>query len=216
MYAPPPAVLVTDPATRQAYSLVRHYGARRALTEGLAAYLRTLEEIGEDGSRVAFKAVYAEWPSPDEPPAEYPSAAIVLPQPAVFDTSSLVPHLEGSETVAPKTYLAKTCELTANLFVDGWVAGNAEDVRGRIEALLEDGLAPVDWMFGIRLALPAYYGVHAEYQMTDVAYVDSAEDAQQAFRVLRVGLEARVPVVRVVKYPLARVLTRVLVNDLEA
>jgi len=75
------------------------------------------------------------------------------------------------------------------------------DGRTALVAMVEDALLPVNWMYGARLELGHYFGMHADYALESVTYIDSAQSAKERLRIAHLEVSASVPVVRAVKLP---------------
>lgn len=192
--------LITSPDTKPNFTANRTSDARTALTRGLAEYLMTLELPANGGRNFYFRKVYEVWAEPEDP-ADYPSAAVLILEESQYDASRLVPS-GGSSVRLPapdNRYLLVSSELTAKLVVEIVATDPVE--RQALVSMVEDGFAPVDWMYGVRLALPHYFGQHATYEPLSVQYFDSDEEGMRRFRRAQITVAATVPVTRLSAYP---------------
>jgi hypothetical protein len=92
--------------------------------------------------------------------------------------------------------------MTLNLTIDVWSTENR--ARMSLVAGLEQALSPVEWMFGVRIDLPFYFGARAEYEPISVQYQDSEESATRRYRRAILVVSGRVPVYRIIPLPRAR------------
>jgi hypothetical protein len=75
--------------------------------------------------------------------------------------------------------------------------------------MLENALVPTLNWYGVRLALPHYFGAHATYELMSSAYVDSDADATRRNRNVALSLKGVVDVLHLRDAPLARPSARV-------
>lgn len=192
--------LITDPSTPPHYTANRTSDARTALTRGLAEYLMTLMLPANGGRDFYFRKVYEVWAEPEDP-ADYPSAAVLMQEDAQYDSSRFTPNgMTAFRLPAPDgRYLLTSSELTAKLVVEIVATDPVE--RQALVSMVEDGMTPVDWMYGVRLALPHYFGQHATYEPLSVQYFDSDEEGMRRFRRAQITVAASVPVTRLSAYP---------------
>lgn len=180
--------LITDPNDLQELTLVRTTDARTALARGLKEYLEQQELVWEGGRHIKFKRVLQTWSEPEDP-AEYPALAIVGRGEARYDGYCVTQA--ASVTRAPGVFLRQASELEQFFDVTIWSADPVE--RAALTALLEDRMEPVDWMTGMRLELPYYFGARASYEKQSVAYDEAGVDAQRRWRRTIIRMQANVP-----------------------
>ena len=178
--------------------------ARTALTRGLARYLAGLAFEGGAGRILAFQGRVFESYADPETQAQFPSAVVLSDQPALYDASRLTPGapVDRLPQTPEGNALLSTSELTLDLTVDVWATENRS--RSALVAGLEHALSPTDWMYGLRLDLPFYFGARAGYEMLSVQYIDSEDAATRRYRRASLVVSGRVPVYRIVPLPVAR------------
>jgi hypothetical protein len=212
---PPPAqetVLVTDRSTEQVLTDRVETDAHTALTRGLAEYLLGLEAIADGGKGTRFKLVTPDYPDP-EGGEDYPAAGVWSPNTGLYDASNFAPGkpfivADQSGTLIG---LSKSSELKLDLFVD--VVCTDKDERTAVMAMLEQAFNPTLFMYGFRLVLPHYFGVHATYEPTGGQYQDGDASSIQNRRRARITVRANVPVISIVSGPRARVRSTVTVME---
>lgn len=178
--------------------------ARTALTRGLARYLAGLVFEGGAGRILAFQGRVFESYADPETQAQFPSAVVLSDQPAQYDASRLTPGapVDRLPQTPEGNALLSTSELTLDLTVDVWATENRS--RSALVAGLEHALSPTDWMYGLRLDLPFYFGARAGYELQSVQYIDSEDAATRRYRRASLVVSGRVPVYRIVPLPVAR------------
>lgn len=178
--------------------------ARTALTRGLARYLAGLEFDGGAGRILAFQGRVFESYADPETQAQFPSAVVLSDQPALYDASRLTPGapVDRLPSTPEGNALLSTSELTLDLTLDVWATENRS--RSALVAGLEQALSPTDWMYGLRLDLPFYFGARAGYELLSVQYIDSEDSATRRYRRASLVVSGRVPVYRIVPLPVAR------------
>lgn len=189
------ATLVTAPTTAQVLTSTRTSDVGRALAQGLADYLGGLQ-INSLGRAFAFRSVEAEWAEGIDP-AKYPALVVYQADVGQYGTSDDAPATpatlgratDGQALVCP-------CVYTAALTVEVWCSLPPE--RAALMSAVEDMMFPVTWMYGVRLALPYYHGVHARYTLVTGERADDSDRAQQRSRRATFQVEAAAPLVRVV------------------
>lgn len=187
----PGTTLVTQAGFTPTYTANRETDARTALTRGLAEYISTLRIETTDGRFVKFVQVYNTWAEPEDI-TYYPSAAVYASDPGNYDPSKFTPG--GLVNISGDTYLSSTSEIVFDMNIEIWATDPIE--RNALVAMLEDGLNPVDFMYGAKLILPHYFGEIAEIEMLSQAYVDTSEDAKRRYRKAVVVVRGRMPVTR--------------------
>lgn len=178
--------------------------ARTALTRGLARYLAGLVFEGGAGRILAFQGRVFESYADPETQAQFPSAVVLSDQPALYDASRLTPGapVDRLPSTPEGNALLSTSELTLDLTLDVWATENRS--RSALVAGLEHALSPTDWMYGLRLDLPFYFGARAGYELQSVQYIDSEDSATRRYRRASFVVSGRVPVYRIVPLPVAR------------
>jgi len=182
------AQLVAHPTQEQQLTYTRHTDGRTALARGLAQYLAPVE-MDWLGRKLGFKKVHQVWSEPTSV-GEYPALAIVGAVDALYDTSTFSPILTEISD-GTKRYLRSPSEIQQDFAVIVWAADITE--RMGLVAALEDALEPVNWMSGVRLMLPFYFGAHATYEKKLVLYDDSVSNANRNWRKAVIAVTANVP-----------------------
>lgn len=188
--------LVVRPDTRPEYTRRRACCARDALTRGLADYLRELvlddeDSAGRDHVRLQ---VVRDIPSDPNEQSDYPGACVYIPSAASYAdedgslSGSVLHEFEDGMALWTMT------EQTAGITIELWTTNPVE--RSLFTAAIEDALCPTDWMIGCRLALPHYFGAHAEYRLTNVSWTDDAGNVERDYRRAVFEVDARVPLIR--------------------
>lgn len=190
--------LVTNPDAPQVWTDQRVTDCRSAQVRALKEYLEQCP-VAWPGSR-PFGAlrVIATW-AENEVPGEFPAVVVWTPEPGVYDASQFTPSIDPAMRVglADKyLYLQKVAELEQPIAIDVWT--NDVPERMALVAAIEDALAPVDWMVGVRLEMPHYYGARVVVDPLGVQFEDTAVDAQSRIRKARIDVTARSPWLRLV------------------
>lgn len=189
-----PSSLVTDPRTKQVWTLTRETDARTALTRGLAEYLSGLSIEWESGRECRLVKVLEVW-SESEDPVMYPAAVIYAVDPGEYDASKLTPEtVELPDT--ENQCIRLSAEFSQTIVVEVWA--NDPQERMALVAMLEDAFDPVDWMTGFRLDLPHYHGARATFEKLTLSYEDDADEARRGWRRAIFTLQGVVPQVRAV------------------
>jgi hypothetical protein len=213
---PPPspgeAQLVTDAEQREVLTSRREVDARTALTRSLKEYLQQLVVVDPGGADLRFKEVFETWAEP-ETVAVFPSAAIYGAARGAFDASCFTPVQNPAEIlpVEDGRYVVKPCEYVQDLVIDIWAADIG--VRSMLSAMTEEELSPVLWMYGMRLMVPYYHGVHAVFEPRFADYLESEDAARKRWRRCLITITARIPVVRLVGLPLTIPTVKLTVDD---
>lgn len=195
---------------RQVLTFVRETDTRDALAEGLQQYLEDLSITWAGGRELRFVEVRKVWSVPEEP-AKYPSAAIVADAPAEYEAAEMVPELEqvGDGT---GRYLRFVSEMKQSFDLVIWATDPKE--RAGLVTMVQDAMNPAEFMTGLRLELPQYFGLRATYEPMDVFYDDDGESAQRRWRRAIMTISANVPVaVPVGAIPTMSTQTQVHVTD---
>lgn len=187
--------LVTDPALVPTYRLNQETDVRTAIARGLKEYLEQLTWVASGGRLHRFAEVFDTW-AQAEAAARYPSAAVVAYGDGDYDASSFTPV---AYEVAEGVGLAKVAELKIDMEISVYATDNRQ--RAALVAMLESALNPVDWMYGMRLELPHYFGSRATFEPTPMRYYDSPEEAIRRFRRAGVMIRCSTPVIVISKLP---------------
>lgn len=175
-------------------TFVRTTDARTALARGLSEYLSQLRIVWEGGRQLQFQKVEVCWAEPERP-AKFPSAVLAASQDASYEGS---PGLGAPELVmqadGTKRYLRQVAELRQEFRLQVWATDPVE--RMGLTALLEDALNPAEFMTGLRLELPYYFGTRATYEALSLGYDDNSSDAQKRNRRSIITIAANIPVYR--------------------
>lgn len=174
----------------------RDMDCRNALVRGLADYLRGLSGAGAGGREVRLQTVEELWGAADGPPATFPAAAV-----QGDGEGRYVDRLPGGGTgdrykLGSGKHLQVMAEFETTLNVQVWATDKLE--RAALGLMLEDGLCPLDWMYGFRLELPHYHGLRGAYALEGTYLEDSQELAAQGICRLVARVSARLPFVRLV------------------
>lgn len=197
--------LVSKPDEQQVLVMNQETDARTALTRGLKEYLEQLEWEASGGRKIRFERAVDTWADMEDGKVPYPSVAVQTTAPGIYDASKFAPAPANTDMLPNGLYLVSPCELVAPMQVEVWSTDT--DERMALSAMLEQSLiSPTTWMYGVRLALPHYFGLHAEYEFIDSSYQDSDVDATRRKRNLVINMTGRVPVARPISLPLAVVL----------
>ncbi len=164
---------------------------RTCVARGLRDYLAGLSILGLPGRTFQLKYVILQW-AEAETEAKYPSAAVTTGS-VTYDDSRLTPATQRTK-LAEGLWAGFTAEATLDLRVTVFATELSD--RSALAKMMEDGLNPTDWMYGLRLALPYYHGVFAEYSLESADFEDNAQDAQTRMRRSVFTIQARAPVVR--------------------
>lgn len=203
---PPPAgsVLITKPDTPQKFTLHRECDAHSAILRGCAEYIEQLD-ILVNGMSMRISPVRIDWAEiEEEAETEYPTAGVYADTEGEYSKVGFTPKMSRDTQVAEGAYLVQTSSLDLPFAVDVYCTSMEE--RRMIAAALEDALiAPLDWASGFRLALPHYFGAHADYTTMGVVYTDSPSEAKRRLHRLIFNMMGSVNVYRPqIKVPLLR------------
>lgn len=197
------ATLVSEAGIAPVYTATCETDARTALTRGLADYLEGAIFNAVGGRQLRFAKVFRTWAEPEDA-AEYPAAVVYSTSPATYDASKFTPtpNERCQVTGSPGNYLVSHSEMILPIQLEVWT--NDPVARMVIVGGMERSLSPVDWMYGLMLDLPFYYGERAIYELGTMAYQDSEEDAMRRYRKAVFTLTGQVPVVNLFSYAEAR------------
>lgn len=179
--------LVSGPTDEEILTYTRNADCQTALARSLAEYLESGVINWQGGRQIRFKKVIVQWAEP-EIPAEWPSCAVLATSPADYDSS--IPKTFYVDA-AGKQAARSIGILTQNFTVIVWATDPAE--RAGLTSMLEDMLEPFDWMSGVRLKVPAYYGVHATYLKRTVQFDDDSSAAQKRWRRAIFSIDGAIP-----------------------
>lgn len=190
--------LITNPDEPEALTLVCETDARTALTRGLAEYFSTLRYTDYTGVVADLKEVQQTWAMPNVP-AQYPGACVYSAEAGEYEASKMSGVGATLRKLADNVYLGSPSEYKLPMFVDAYCTDPEQ--RMAVATMIELGMNPVDWMYGVRLELGHYFGVRAEYALLGTTYLDTEQDATQGWRILRVLVAGIVPYVRRIDRP---------------
>jgi len=165
---------------------------RTAITRGLKEYMEQLVVNWRGGRQSKFKKVLQSWAEP-EVQAEFPSACVYAVEPGTYDARNFTPSTAVLQR-DPPVYVRFVAEFMQQVMVEVWTTDPQERVA--LTKMLEDAFSPVDWMYGMRLELPHYHGMRADFELQSMAYLDAADDAQKRYRKVVFTLAASCTVVR--------------------
>ncbi len=201
---------ILSPNDKEVLTLVRTTDMRTALARGLKEYLEPLSVVWEGGRRLAFKKALVVWAEPEDP-AEYPSLVLVAQQEMAYEATQLTPTLVQSAD-GTQRFLRQVAEGHQELQLIIWT--NDPAARMGLVAAVEDALDPAEFMTGLRLELPYYFGARASYEKLSLLYDDSQGDAQRRYRRAVLRVNANIPqLVPVGPLPSMRVQTELDVSD---
>jgi len=191
------AALLLTPDVLEVLTDRRDLDARSALLRGCAEYLKKLSAQYK-GTEIRFAKTFYAWADP-EVEAVYPSAIAWAEEAGTYDASQLTPNSTMAMQVGTERYVAKTGELVQRFKIDAYVNAIAEGQA--FTMMLEDAIAPTTWMYGFRLRLPYYHGVHAEYEAVSVNFTDDATAAEGRLRHIHIEMTGRLPMYRTLQNP---------------
>ena len=173
---------------------------RTAVTRGLAEYLESLKTSSGLNRSKTFQLVKVldVWAEAEEI-AKFPSACVYAVGDLTYDASRMTPKVIAeakftSPITKKSTYLATLAELSLPLSVELYANDPVE--RMACVKMIEDGLNPVSWMYGARLALPHYHGAHATYELLRCSYGDDGESVQRRLRSATFSVQVSCPQLR--------------------
>ena len=191
--------LVLDRDTKPLVTLHRECAAVRAPSRALAEYLSTLRFPFNEGKHVKLEEVRDLKAAPPDL-ASYPSAAVYPEGEGQYggseDSPSFEPYLLRQDRAGS---LFAVGEVRQTIMVDLWT--NNDEIREACLAMLEDGLAPVEWMSGFLLEMPHYHGLRSQFQLISMSFPDNDSDNLRGYRKAMVRLQATCPFVRVFTLP---------------
>jgi hypothetical protein len=140
-----------------------------------------------DGRLIQPESVTYDW-APPELPAKFPAISIFASGEAQYEANKSSPTQlnDGSHR-----WLRSNSQLMQKFSVMLWA--NDATARSALLAAIEDMLEPVDWMQGVRLMLPYYFGVHATYEKLSVSFLDSPDNAQKRWRLATISVNGYIP-----------------------
>lgn len=190
--ARPLSSLVTDPNYEMKLTGYRETDAHTALARGLAEYLS--QQSIEVGGRKLQLTTYSTWAEP-EAQVSYPAAAIGADA-GTYDRG-FTPNY--AKTVDARVRLMAVSEFVQDLQIDLWATDPKE--RLFLAAMIEESLNPVDWMYGMRLVLPFYFGTVASYELLGSQYTDTSEDAMAKYRRAQFTVRGNMTTYRLLNFP---------------
>lgn len=173
----------------------REGDARTALTRGLAEYLESIVVNAQGGRQIRFKQVLRTWAEPEQE-SKYPSAIVYSQVPGVYDSSRFAPGVSANSRLPlpDGRYVVALAEFTLDLNVEIWCTDPHE--RSELVTAVELAMNPLDYMYGLLLELPFYYNQRAAYEMKDMRYLDSEDDAMRRYRKATFSVTAQIPIMR--------------------
>lgn len=186
------ARVITRSDDSQMLTFVRDTDTRDALAEGLKQYLEDLSITWTGGREIKFVEVQKSWAQPEDP-AVYPSAAVVADDPATYEAAEMTPVLTQVDDDTQR-YIQFTSELHQNFDLVIWATDPHE--RAGLVTMVQDAMNPADFMTGLRLELPQYFGLRATYETLTIHYDDDASSAQRRWRRAIMTISANVPVAK--------------------
>lgn len=190
------ARVITDRDDPEVLTPTRTTDSRTALARGLAEYLGQQRLVWDGGREVAFASVHTTWAQPEDPSTS-PALTVTTAGDGQYDTANLTPTLV--EVVPGRAYLRQTAELNQEFLVLAWAQDPS--MRLALSALLEDAFEPTEFMTGLRLELPYYFGARATYLATALNYADQAEGTAKRWRTVGFVVTGCVPRYRPVGTP---------------
>ena len=182
--------VILDPDDRQVLTFIRYVDARTALARGLKEYFEQGAIDWINGRRLAFANVLQTWAEP-ETPAQFPSLVILGSAEAAYEESGARRSSEITKVEdGTNRYVRFSSELTQTFDLQIWTSDPT--ARSGLVALIEDMLEPTDFMAGLRLELPYYFGVRASYEKIGLSYVDDESDAQRRWKLAVIHLHGTI------------------------
>lgn len=202
------ARLISDPSDLEILTTNRRLDPRTALARGLAEYLASGTIDWYAGRQMRFKKVLEVWAEP-QAPAVWPSLAVVAGSPADYQADHFAP---GTFPVPgqPGHYIRVVAGLVQQFELTIWTTDPEE--RCALVAMVEDMLEPNEWMTGLRLELPYYFGARATYEKMSVQFLDDPDESQRRWRRAVIAVTGAIPQLRhagLLPTMLARVVTTV-------
>ena len=181
--------LITDPRDREKTTFVRQCDCRTAVARGLKEYIEDLSIDWTNGKHLAFTEVLEVW-GDEVNPADMKQSCVVngVGEGTYLDTQ-LSPTLQRCEDGTNRV-VKIVGEFEQEFDVLIW--SDTPTNRVALVSMVEDALDPVDWMCGMRLELPFFFGARATYDSANVVYIDTADDAQKRYRVASIHVTASV------------------------
>lgn len=199
------SILVIEHGIKVVPTVNRECSAVRASCRALAEYLETLRFPVSGGLAQSF-AVVRDLRAEPEDLAKYPGACVFPEGEPQYGTEegSLHPIYDESGTLVDGTQLFLMGEIKADLQVHVWT--NEVEHREYVLMMLEDAMAPVEWMSGFFLEMPHYHNLRASYQLMSMGYEDVDSDNQRRYRKCTLRVQACCPYARI--FDLARIRPR--------
>lgn len=170
-----------------------------AACRALGQYL-ALCERDHRGRRLAFETVVESWPDLQDVEQGLPALGVWRGDaPGVYDARRMTPRVERPSIERPGIGLQTSADWTASLAVEVWATDKIE--RSGLRMLIEEALSPVDWIYGARLAVPWYGGVHLEFSLEAGGFADDPALIEAGIRRSVFTVRAVVPVWRPVLLP---------------
>ena len=183
--------LVTSPKDAQVIVWNRETDCRNALTRGIKEYFEQLSIVWTEGRQLSFAQSFSDWADAEDD-ADYPAFIAYTVTEGTYDASNMSPSPQTVQIPdGTKRYVRQTSEFQVPVHVDVWC--NDSESRTGIIAMLEDASNPVDWMYGFRLKLPHYWGVHATFEKVSSIYLDDPDKVYRRWRIASITYNAALP-----------------------
>jgi hypothetical protein len=160
--------------------------------------------------RLSFVRVFDVWPE-QERKIKFPSAIVYMTGEGIYDASSFTPVVSTACQLPDGRFLVKKSEFVIDLQIEAW--SDDPEERIGIMKMLEAGLSPVDYQYGVTLELPHYFNQRAQYELTASSYPDNETAVFQRNRLAVLTLSSRVPVVTLASFPTAKPKVQLTVED---
>lgn len=172
---------------------------RHALIVGLADYIEDTVQAQTGGKPLKLQSVSRGW-ADGQKANKMPSAVVYTVGAGSYGTDANDAPMGGvgfrpTDRIGDShVYVRTPVEFVQSLTVELWCAHEAE--RRVLAKAMEDALvAPVEWMYGARIALPHYHGAFGTYALVDKTMPDDEESAQANKRLVEFTVQGRVPVI---------------------
>ena len=180
---------IMDADDLESLTFVRTMDARTSLARAMAEYLSLLSMQWEGGRDLKFVRTRYFWAEPEDD-GKLPAAALIGREDAEYSEAYISPHLvqaaDGTER-----YLRSHSSVFQKFDLEIWSTDPVE-LYGLV-AMVEDALDPTEFMIGVRLELPYYFGQRATFLKTHIRYGQGGSDAQQRWRKAIFSVTGEVP-----------------------
>lgn len=196
--------LVTSNQTRECLTDRRDCDPETAALRALGQYL-ALCERDHGGRLLTFEAVVEGWPDIQDRDGGFPALAVTRAGAAGTYDRALSASVR-QVAIGDGLSIVRPTDWSSTLRIEAMA--NTKEERIGVRMLLEDALTPVDWMNGLRLAVPFYGGHHLEFALVGGGFVDDDGLASQNLFMVALEVLCTVPLWRAVQLPMARPLAR--------